>query len=296
MSPPTVIQVMPTSTFLPLPNSSQPNADEISEPKDATNIQPILEITADELLNVDASQERTNEENLDFSPKGDQITNSDIVETTELSSITFSQDSCNSKVVEHLEKLKVLFSHNFEIIYSDVALYNELLQVVKDLQDFKMYLNGVNLGIFTAVQIIVNSLPIDIPFITNNLSSYAQTQQEHDTIFQMLRSLIDEKKAAEKRCEELLKDRQDFDIKIDHLEKELQLAKEGREKTMTDFKEIINLRDKAWSKFFDECPKGTEIRTKLKSHEENYRIAVEKKSSLTESWTTIQSLFHPKPM
>lgn len=78
-----------------------------------------------------------------------------------------SQDSCNSKVVEHLEKLKVLFSHNFEIIYSDVAIYNELLQVVKDLQDFKMYLSGVNLGIFTAVQIIVNSLRIDIPFITN---------------------------------------------------------------------------------------------------------------------------------
>jgi len=49
----------------------------------------------------------------DFSPKGDQITNSDIVETEELSSIVFSQDSSNSKVVEHLEKLKVLFSHNF---------------------------------------------------------------------------------------------------------------------------------------------------------------------------------------
>ncbi|AES67163.1 hypothetical protein MTR_2g087620 [Medicago truncatula] len=161
-----------------------------------------------------------------------------------------SQDSCNSKVVEHLEKLKVLFSHNFEIIYSDVAIYNELLQVVKDLQDFKMYLSGVNLGIFT-----------------------------HDTIFQMLRSLIDEKKAAEKRCEELLKDKQDFDIKIEHLEKELQLAKEGREKTMTDFKEILNLRDGALSKYFDESPKGIQILKKLNSHEENNRIAVGKKSN-----------------
>jgi len=168
--------------------------------------------------------------------------------------------------------------------------------VVKDLQDFKVYLNGVNLGIFIAVQIIVNSLPIDIPFITNTLSSYTQVQQEHDTIFQMLRSLIDEKKAAEKRCEELLKDKQDFDIKIDHLEKELQLAKEGREKTVTDFKEIKNLRDKALFKFVDEYPKGIEILTKLKSHKENYRMAVEKKSSLTEYWTTIQSLFYPKPM
>ena len=110
-----------------------------------------MDITVDELLNVDAFEERNIEENLDFSPKGDQITNSDIVETEELSSIAFSQDSCNSKVVEHLEKLKVLFSHNFEIIYSDMAIYNELLQVVKDLQDFKMYLSGVNLGIFTAV-------------------------------------------------------------------------------------------------------------------------------------------------
>jgi len=255
-----------------------------------------LEITFDELLDVDVPQSRTIEENLDFSPKGDQITNSDIVETEELASISFSQDSRNSKVVGHLEKLKVLFSHDFEMVYSDIAIFNELLQVVKDLQDFKMYLSGVNQGILTAVQIIVNSLLIDIPFITNTLSSYAQVQQEHDTIFQMLRSLVDEKKAAEKRCEELLKDKQDFDIKIDHFEKEFQLAKEGREKTMTDFKEIINLRDEALSNFFDESPKGIQILKKVNTHEENYRIAVEKKSSLTESWTTIQSLFHPKPM
>lgn len=112
----------------------------------------------------------------------------------------------------------------------------------------------------------------------------------------MLRSLIDEKKAAEKRCEELLKDKQDFDIKIEHLEKELQLAKEGREKTMTDFKEILNLRDGALSKYFDESPKGIQILKKLNSHEENNRIAVGKKSSLTESWTTIQHLFYPKTM